>query len=187
MYITRSDVTTQLGTEILPAEGLALDAIIDGVESATESYCDRTWNVSGTIEEITEYFDGGGDFFPLLQGPALASPAPTVTDTGTAVSSDSIYNYGSYLKLASATTVGFRNVVITYSTSANQLPKDLKLALIQWCVILFKTAKEGSKDVTSMSVGPLSVSYSDASTMTEAGIPAHIQATLDRHKIHPGF
>lgn len=181
-YLTLANIADYLETTLSTAENTALTLILNGIESAVERYCDRTWSTSDA--EIVEKVDGGGSFFPLRYGPALTTPTPTITVSGEAVTT--VYNYGSYLLTEDPVSSGIQNVTITYSVSSSQLPSDIKLAMIIWAARQFKSHKDAGKDATRVSVGPLSVDYGGQSA-SAAVIPDFVAKVLDSHRIPVGF
>jgi len=176
-YITRSDIETFLNIT-LNSNGQALvDALIPAIEKYVENYCERNWS-TGSTTDITETFDGGTDtFFPRI---CPIASVQLVTINGSVYPLSNIYNYGSYMKLASPAIDLPRTVVIVYRTSANAIPGDLKHALIRWVADIFKSQDDAGKTTARWSEGPVSVDY-----LVQDGIPKFVEMVLNTYRLQP--
>src|SRR3954452_8639255 len=97
MYIAKADITTYLNIDLSTNGGPLVDSLITAVCAFVDDYCNRTWT-NGASTDITAIFDGGGSIFFPNQVPI--SSVISITDDGTAVDADDIFNYGTHIELA---------------------------------------------------------------------------------------
>lgn len=171
-YIAKADVATLLNITLTPQGETLVDALIPAVEAYAESYCNRKW---GNQANLTEYFDGGQRLY-FVSNPPITTLTSIAID-GVTLLSPYYYNYGSYIRLADAASVGYRNVVITY-TSNQGVPNDLKHALIRWVAQIFKAAEDGGKVGKRVQIGTVEIDY-----LVTSEIPEFVQKVLDRYQL----
>lgn len=171
-YITNADIATYLNITLSANGETLVDSLIPAVEAFAESYCNRKFSVSGAQ---TETFDGGVDiFFPQ------ATPVGSITSVtvdGTALTAGDSYNYGSYIRLGSPASSGYRNVVVVY-TSAATPPADLKQALIQWIAQMFKESEDAGKTAKRVAFGSVSMDF-----LAQDGMPKFVELVLNRYRL----
>lgn len=176
-YIQRSDIETFLNITLSVNGQVLVDALIPAVERFVEDYCGRIWSINSSTN-ITETFDGGTDtFFP--QNLPIAS-IQSVTVQGSPYDLSQVYNYGSYIKLATQAVDIPRAVVIVYRTSANTIPADLKHALVQWISQIFKSQDDAGKVASRVSTGPVSVDF-----VVQDGIPKFVELLINKYRLDP--
>lgn len=151
--------------------------MLPNMEALIDRYCNRTWAVTNPI---TEKFDGGTDTF-FVASPAIAS-ITSVTIGGSPVSSSDIYNYGSYIKLASPAPYGPQSVVIVYTSAATTVPAPVKLALIEWMARKIHTSPDAGKEAAQVQTGSVSVRYTEDKV---GGVPDFVRLVLDQYRIIP--
>ncbi len=180
VYITYQDIEKFLNITLTSNGQTLVNELIQAVETFTEDYCNRKWSY-GASADIIEYFDGGTDtYFP--QNTPIAS-VQEITVDGSVYDSNYIYNYGSYIKTLHALNPAYpRGVKITYRTSSNTIPSDLKHALVRWVSEIFKTQEDAGKTVSRVSVGSISVDF-----LTQDGIPKFVEKLLNKYRLIPGF
>lgn len=176
-YLTNTEVGNYLN-KTLTAKGQTLvDSLIEAVSAFVDRECNRSWT-NGAGDDITETFDGGQYiYFPRIVPIASIT---SVTVNGTVLESDSYYNYGSYVRLATTAVALPRTVVIVYRTSATEIPSDMKEALKQWVGQLFLSATDGGKKTSRVQMGAVSIDY-----VTKDGVPKFVQDVIDGYRLHP--
>lgn len=177
MYITYTDVGNFLNININSNGQTVVNPIIAAVEAYVNRACNRVWN-NGASTDIIEKFDGKGQdkFFPK-QVP-IASITSITVDGNTLNASD-IYNYSTYIRLASPVISLPQGVVITYRSSATAIPDDLKFGLIMWAAQLFKSYDDAGKVASRVTTGAgISVDY-----ITKDGVPAFMEELIQAYRI----
>ena len=71
-------------------------------------------------------------------------------------------------------------MVITYRTSANAIPSDLKHAITRWVADIFKSQDDAGKVAKRVASGPVSVDY-----LVQDGIPKFVEMLLDKYRLEP--
>jgi hypothetical protein len=174
-YVARSDIETFLNITLNTNGQNTVDAIIPAIEAFVDDYTNRTWT-KASGDNIIETYDGGQTLY-LPKITPIASVQSIVID-GTTLSTDDYYVYEDYIRLAEKASSGYRNVVITYRTSANSAPADLKHSIVRWVSEIFKSQDSGGKTVSRVTMGPMTIDY-----LTKDGIPAYVEKVLNKYRI----
>lgn len=176
-YIIYTDVQNFLEVTLTAAEQTVVNGLIAAFEAFIDDFCNRTWTKSSSTD-ITEQFDGGVNTF-LVKYPPIAS-VQSITIDGEIYDLSNVFNYGSYIKLATTPSQDFQNVVIIYRTSANAIPADLKQAIVRWVSEIFKTHKEAGKSLSRLSVGSISMEYT-----TQESMPSYVKEVINKYRLPP--
>lgn len=176
-YIVFEDVEQFLDLT-LNSDGQALvTTLAAAISQFVDDYCNRTWTINNTTD-IVEIYDGGSDTYFPRNTPILS--ITSVVDNSYTIPANQIYNYGSHIKLGYITTYIPRSVVITYRTSANAIPVDLKHAITRWVADIFKSQDDAGKVAKRVASGPVSVDY-----LVQDGIPKFVEMLLDKYRLDP--
>ena len=174
-YLVAADIENFLNITLEPAGAALVDDLIEGVSEYADSMCGRTWTKQST-DSITEKFDGGGSRFVVKISPI--KEIVTVKVDGETLAADEFYVYDFMVRTDRVTSPGFRNVEMVYKTNANNLPADLKMALLQWVGQLFKSSTDGGKVASHVSSGPVSIDYA-----TKEGVPEIVNTMIAKYRI----
>ena len=172
-YILTTDIETFLNITLTVNGQATVNALIPAVEAFADSYCNRTWAVTGNQVET---FDGGGTVFLIKHPPINA--VLSITEDGTVVGADSYYAYKSYIKSLSPLGTTPRSVVITYTSSITP-PADLKHALVRWVAEIFKTSEDAGKTTRRVKMGSVDIEY-----LIQDGIPTYVEMVLKRYRLN---
>lgn len=176
-YITRSDVETFLNIT-LGANGQTLvDALIPSIEAYVDDYTNRTWT-KGAGEDITETYDGGVERYFIKQPPIASVESLTIDDDAQSEADEDFYVYEDHVLIPGKAASGYRNVVITYRTSSNEIPADLKHAIVRWVSDIFKSQDSAGKTISKITTGPMTIEY-----LAQDGIPAYVEKVLNRYRL----
>lgn len=176
-YIVNTDVASYLNLTLTNPGQTLVNSLIAAVDKYIDEYCNRTWT-NGSTTNIVETFDGDTDVF-FVKNPPVASII-SITEDGSIVDLTKVYNYSSYIKLNYKAVNKPRTVVITYRTSSNATPADLKQAEIQWVADMFKASSDAGKVTDRVAMGPVNVDY-----VVQDGIPKFVQDVLNRYRLIP--
>lgn len=143
----------------------ALNLIISASEKRMKNYCNRGFEE----ETSTETYDGNGkyylnvDRFPITS--AVADIVITIGDDDAIDTTDDdifkINNSIGKMYVSSGFTSGFQNVSITYKAgyTSDDLPDDLKAALLILIQSNYNKMQENSADVTEYEIGDIVKKY----------------------------
>ncbi len=176
-YIIFTDVQNFLEVTLTAPEQTVVNGLIAAFEAYIDDFCNRTWTKSSSTD-ITEKLDGGTDTFIPQHAPVAS--VQSVTIDGSLYDLSNVFNYGSYIKLATTPTQDFQNVVIVYRTAANTIPADLKHAIVRWVAEIFKTHKEAGKSLSRLSVGSISMEYTNQESM-----PSYVKEVINKYRLQP--
>lgn len=176
-YITYTDVQNFLEVSLTPAEQTVVNDLIAAFEAFIDDFCNRTWTKSSSTD-ITEQFDGGTDTF-LVKYPPVSS-IQSVTIDGSNYTLGDVFNYGSYIVLATIPGKGFQNVIIIYRTTANTIPADLKHVIVRWVADIFKSHKDAGKSLSRLSVGSISMEYTN-----QESAPNYVKEVINKYRLTP--
>jgi len=153
-----------------------LESIRDGVENWVENYCHRIFEET----EHTEYHDGhGGGYLDLRYYPII-DPIESVTENDNELDPDDyeVYTNEGMLYKESRWGKGHRNILVVYTAGyvADDMPKDLKLAIKIICKNIHQKRKEEIFGVRQYSVGDVNVACEDGD------IPKEAKAILEKYR-----
>lgn len=146
--VSLEEVLVWLDLEDDTYSGGIIQTVLDGVDAFVKNYCHRNFESI----EYTEYFDGDGEKNLYLPRYPISDVSLYIGDDDDIEEADLVdaddyivYEYGRLYK-SSGFTSGHKNIKVIYTAgfSADDMPKDLKLAckiLIQ--VIYDKRDEEG--------------------------------------------
>lgn len=175
-YLLYTDVENFLNITLEAPGQSVVNEIILALTEYVDSYCNRTWSY-GDDDEITETFDADSQIIRPIAVPV--SEVISLTDDGVEIDSSLIYNYRTFLKIGAVLSGLPQGLELTYATSANVLPKDLKQALVMWAGQIFKSSTDGGKDVTRLSAGSVSVDY----VASKEGVPPYVQNAMRKYRL----
>lgn len=174
-YVETTDIETFLNITLEPNGETLVEALIEAVSEYVDNYCGRTWS-HDEDDEIEETFDG--DSSMLVPTAVPVAEVLSITDNGSEISSENIYNFGTYVKVDVILSGYYRSVVMTYKTAATSIPKDLKHALVQWVAQIFKAQSDAGKVASRISTGSVSVDYA-----TRDGIPKFVEDIMRKYRL----
>lgn len=176
-YIVYSDVEQFLDLTLNSDGQVLVTTLAAAISQFVDDYCNRTWTINNTTD-IVETFNGGSDtYFP--KNCPIASITSIVVN-GYTLPTNQYWNYGTYIKLSSIAVNIPQAVVITYRTSANAIPSDLKHAITRWVADIFKSQDDAGKVAKRVASGPVSVDY-----LVQDGIPKFVEMLLDKYRLEP--
>jgi len=174
-----ADVKNYLGETGSDHDAL-LEALIDRVSEAVETYCGRRFKQ----ETVTEYHDGRGRSRLALRRRPVASVTSLHDDLDRAYTDEEIVDPDDYTFYPDEGIVeldagvfqdGLRNVKVVYVAGYATVPADLAHAAIVWVAAIFHRAQQGGDGFAQERVEAYSARFE-----TEP-MPAAVRGILDAY------
>lgn len=180
LYITQPDLEGYLGSPLSDKATLTFETLLPLLQDAIDTYCNRSWNFTNPVTETFDISDSSTGIF-YVKYPDI-SAINSVSVDGGAVNLNTISNNTSRVKFLSS-PYGSQSVVISYNSDAAQNPpKAIKLALLDWLAQKIQTAPQGGRDVVQVQTGSVSVRYAENKTNE---MPDTVKMILDRYRLPP--
>jgi hypothetical protein len=184
-YISNSDIEAYLQKDLTTAQENAVALLIPLLQSLIDTYCGRTWDFTNPV---TETFDAGTNVF-FVSKPNITA-INSVTIGGQAWELSSAFNYKTHVRLSTSpgglflpNPSGLQSVTISYNSDAAQnVPKPIKLAFLEWISRKLKAAPAGGREVVQTQAGSVSVRYSEEKVNE---IPDFVKMVLDVYRLTP--
>lgn len=182
-YLDDADLSAYLGRDLTAAESAQSAAVIDAASAWVDQYMGRTWAGSAVTGETHTLY---GDVVYLDRAPVASVSAVTLTPRwigATPIALTAGSNYALYDARRGVLLVySWRHaalVTVDYTTSADSVPADVKLAATilsaQW-LSLTGDPNRSSDDIKSYQVGQeLQVTFRDA---PKGGVDPKVTALL---------
>lgn len=177
-YITQADVEAYLGVDLTPNGIATFELMQPLLQDAIDTYCNRSWNFENPVEETFDISDGTTGLF-YVKYPDI-SAINSISVDGSAIDLTTISNNTARVKF---TPYGSQTVVISYNSAAAQNPpKAIKLAFIQWMARMIQTAPDAGRDVAQTQAGTVSVRYAQDK---QPDMPDFVRMVLDKYRLPP--
>lgn len=204
-YIEQADVENYLQSSLSDKAQSAFDLMLPLLQDAVDTYCNRTWNFENPVTENFDAFEDGAA--PYARNTFFVSSPPiskTVADANypraggvisvtvgdTPFDMQYVYSYKTYVKLGLSPSAvpllnpfGYQSVEIVYNSDAAQnVPKPVKLALVEWMARKLQSAPDAGNDVKQVQTGSVSVTYAADKV---GSVPDFVKMVLDNYRLSP--
>lgn len=192
-YIDQGDVESYLQTALSDKAQDTFDLMLPLLQDTIDTYCNRTWNFTNPVTETFDAIADGASphaastFF--VKYPSI-STINSITIGGSPWDLTYAFNYKTHVKLQTGpgsflltTPLGFQSVVINYNSDAAQNPpKAVKAAFIQWIANMIQTGPDAGRDVDEVQTGTVRVRYSKDKSNE---MPDFVKMVLEKYRLSP--
>lgn len=192
-YIEQAEVEGYLGADLSDTNQKTFDTLLPLLQDVIDTYCNRTWNFTNPVIETFDAIADGASphaastFF--VKNPTI-SAINSITIGGSPWDLTYAFNYKTHIKLLTnpqamllPTPLGYQAVVVSYDSDAAQNPpKAVKAAFIQWIANMIQTAPDSGRDVDEVQTGTVRVRYSKDKSNE---MPDFVKMVLERYRLSP--